>query len=201
MSSPYFHIFSAVPAWGGLFCAQNATLRSGKVLYFATLLSAANPCTATLYGPFAATKCALIPGAALDTVTEPDKMARKESVLHDFPTGKLAYPMGNHAKPEAASTPKEAAAVAMMHTPDEICTMATAYKAKVQDGKIKRADWAHFCGLCGECLEDMQRAISGETSEQIDGKAWAAEGDRQRVVHALKVLSTCLLYTSDAADE
>ena len=80
--------------------------------------------------------------------------------------------------------------MAMMHTPDEICTMATAYKAKVQDGKIKRADWAHFCGLCGECLEDMQRAISGETSEQIDGKAWAAEGDRQRVVHALKVLST-----------
>ena len=80
--------------------------------------------------------------------------------------------------------------MAMMHTPDEICTMATAYKAKVQDGKIKRADWAHFCGLCGECLEDMQRAISGETSEQIAGKAWAAEGDRQRVVHALKVLST-----------
>nr|DAY80284.1 MAG TPA: hypothetical protein [Caudoviricetes sp.] len=87
MSSPYFHIFSAAPCRDGLFCAQNATLRSGKVLYFATLLSAANPCTATLCGPFAATKCALIPGAALDTVTEPDKMARKESVLHRFPYG------------------------------------------------------------------------------------------------------------------
>ena len=121
---------------------------------------------------------------------KPIKWHAKSQFCIDSPTGKLAYPMGNHAKPAAARTPKEAAAVAMMHTPDEICTMATAYKAKVQDGKIKRADWAHFCGLCGECLEDMQRAISGETSEQIDGKAWAAEGDRQRVVHALKVLST-----------
>ena len=27
--------------------------------------------------------------------------------------------------------------MAMMHTPDEICTMATAYKAEVQDGRIK----------------------------------------------------------------
>lgn len=80
--------------------------------------------------------------------------------------------------------------MAMSHTPEEICTMATAYKAKVQDGKIKRADWAHFCGLCGECLEDMQRAIAGETSKATDGEAWQAEGDRQRVVHALKVLST-----------
>lgn len=91
--------------------------------------------------------------------------------------------------------------MAMHHTPAEIAKMAAAYKANVQNGKIKRADWAHFCGLCGETLEDMQRAISGSTSGETDGEAWSEAGARDMAVDALKLISTFIRgeYSSSAA--
>ena len=98
MSIPFFTFFQAVPCRDGLFCAKNATLRSGKVLYFATLSGAENHCAATLCATLGPSKCALIPEGTLDTVTKADKMARKESVLHRFPIGRTSSPVGESCK-------------------------------------------------------------------------------------------------------